>query len=53
MDCQGSPLGTKFSSEILDLYPDFTTFTVEKVDLRAQVVPDIFGCLPINEVLVL
>lgn len=54
--------GTKFSSEILDLkkkkeildlYSDFTTRTVEKVDSCTQVVPDILRCLPINEVSVL
>lgn len=56
--------GTKFSSEILDLkkkkkkeildlYSDFTTLTVEKVDSCTQVVPDILRCLPINEVSVL
>ena len=32
---------TNFSLEILDLYLDFIKLTVEKVDLHAQVVPNI------------
>ena len=40
---------TGFSSEILDLYLDFIKSTIEKVDLQAQVVPNILKGLPITD----
>ena len=40
---------TGFSSEILDLYLDFGSFTVEKVDSHSQVVPNIPKSFPVTE----